>query len=76
MMMARRKTIASVDAKIEKAKDNLAKAKERYDALAVNLEALLMEKKEICGQVIMDSFMKSERSFEEMMNFLNPNEKR
>jgi len=75
-MMARKKTIASVDAKIEKAKDNLAKAKERYGAPAVNLEALLMEKKEICGQVIMDSFMKSERSFEEMMNFLNPNGKR
>ena len=69
--MARKKTISSINSEIEKAKDALARAKAKYDALVVELEALFNERRELQGRVIMDSFMKSGKSFNEMMNFLN-----
>jgi hypothetical protein len=69
--MARTKTISSIDSEIGKTKDALAKAKVRYDVLADKLEALFDERREFQGRVIMDSFIKSGKSFDEMMNFLN-----
>ena len=44
--MARTKTMASIDAKIEKAQTTVEKTKARYDATIAELEALYAEKRD------------------------------
>lgn len=69
--MARKKTIASIDSEIAKTQDTLVKAKAKYDAIAKNLEELREKKREHQAKEIMDAFMKSGKSYKEIMNFLN-----
>jgi len=69
--MARTKNIASIEAQITKAQEDLVKAKAKYDAVADNLEKLMLQKKEHQARQIMDAFIKSGKSFREIMNFLN-----
>ena len=69
--MARKKTVASIDSEIARTQDALVRAKARYDAIASNLEELMEKKKEQQARVIMDAFIKSGKSYEEIMNFLN-----
>jgi len=69
--MARTKSIASIEAQITKAQQDLVKAKAKYDAVADNLEKLMAQKKEHQARQIMDAFIKSGKSFQEIMNFLN-----
>ncbi len=47
------------------------KAKAKYDAVAGNLEKLMVQKKEHQARQIMEAFIKSGKSFQEIMNFLN-----
>lgn len=69
--MARTKSITSIEAQIVKTQENLVKAKAKYDAIADNLEKLLVQKKEHQARQIMEAFIKSGKSFQEIMNFLN-----
>ena len=69
--MARTKSIASIEAQIAKAQEDLVKAKTKYDAVADNLEKLMVQKKEHQARQIMDVFIKSGKNFQEIMNFLN-----
>lgn len=69
--MARTKHITSIEVQIAKAQENLAKAKANYDAIADNLEKLLVQKKEQQARQIMEAFIKSGKSFQEIMNFLD-----
>jgi outer membrane protein TolC len=69
--MARTKSLTSLDARIAKAQEDLVKAKAKYDATADTLEKLLNEKKELQANLIMKAFIKSGRSFQEIMNFLD-----
>lgn len=69
--MARTKNISSIEAKITKAQEDLVKAKAKYDAVAGNLEKLMVQKKEHQARQIMEAFIKSGKSFQEIMNFLN-----
>ncbi len=69
--MARKKTIAAIDAEIAKMQDALVKAKARYDAVAGTLQELMEKKREHQARAIMEAFIKSGRSYEELMNFLN-----
>jgi outer membrane protein TolC len=69
--MARTKSLTSLDARIAKAQEDLVKAKAKYDAAADTLEKLLNEKKELQANLIMKAFIKSGRSFQEIMNFLD-----
>lgn len=69
--MARTKTIASIDSEIATAQDALVKARAKYDAIAKNLEELREKKKEYQARTIMDAFIKSGKSYSELMNFLN-----
>ena len=69
--MARKKTVASIDSEIAKAQDALVKAKDKYDAIAKDLEELMEKKREHQARAIMDAFIKSGKSYKEMMNFLN-----
>jgi len=69
--MARSKTIASVDAEISKVKEDMSKAKARYEKLAEKLLSLQKEKDAYQAGKIMDALKKSGRSYQELMNFLN-----
>jgi septal ring factor EnvC (AmiA/AmiB activator) len=69
--MARTKSIASIEAQITKAQQDLVKAKAKYDTIADNLEKLMVQKKEHQARQIMDAFIKSGKSFQEIINFLN-----
>ncbi len=69
--MARTKNISSIEAQITKAQEDLVKAKAKYDAVAGNLEKLMVQKKEHQARQIMKAFIKSGKSFQEIMNFLN-----
>lgn len=71
MKMARKKTISSIDSEIAKTQELLAKAKTRYDDLAEELKALMNQKREIQSQQIMAAFIKSGKSYTEIMNFLD-----
>ena len=69
--MARTKTIASIDSEIARAQDALVTAKVKYDAIAKNLEELIERKREHQARAIMKAFIKSGKSYKEIMNFLN-----
>lgn len=73
--MSRTKTISSVDAEIKKVENGLLKAKAKYDGIAETLKALQAEKKELQGRIIMDSFVKSGKSMDEVMIFLGSGRK-
>ncbi len=69
--MARTKTISSIDSEIAKTQEMLAKAKSRYDSLAKELKTLMDKKREMQSQEIMTAFIKSGKSYSEIMNFLD-----
>ncbi len=69
--MARTKTISSIDSEIAKTQEMLAKAKTRYDSLAKELTTLMDMKREMQSQEIMAAFIKSGKSYNEIMNFLD-----
>ena len=69
--MARTKSIASIETQIAQAQEDLVKAKAKYDDIADNLEKLMVQKKEHQARQIMEAFIKSGKSFQEIMNFLD-----
>jgi hypothetical protein len=69
--MARTRTISSIDSEIANTQELLAKAKARYDDLAEELKALMIRKREIQAKEIMAAFVKSGKSYTEIMNFLD-----
>ncbi len=71
MKMARTKTISSIDSEIAKKQEMLAKAKSRYDSLAKELKTLKDNKREMQSKEIMAAFIKSGKSYSEIMNFLD-----
>lgn len=66
--MARR-TI-TIDEKIERARKEVIKAKEKYDAAVNELKELQERKKEIQSKELITAFQESSRSYEEIMSFL------
>ncbi|MBR4163767.1 MAG: hypothetical protein IKR11_09610 [Solobacterium sp.] len=66
--MARR-TI-TIDEKIERARKEVIKAKEKYDAAVNELKELQERKKEIQSKELIAAFQESSRSYEEIMSFL------
>ena len=69
--MARMKTTASVDLKIEKVQNEIIKVQARYDALMVELEKLRAERIEVLGKTFAEAFAKSGKTEEEVMTFLS-----
>jgi formiminotetrahydrofolate cyclodeaminase len=67
--MARR--IITIDEKIERAKLKVSKAKDRYDEALSELKNLMEEKKKIQSKELMDAINKSNRTYEEIMEFLS-----
>ena len=53
-------------------KSDMSKLQDRYEKLADKLKALQEQKRQIEADVIMDAYLKSGKSFDEIMTFLNP----
>lgn len=67
--MARRSI--SIDEKIERAKEVVSRAKVKYDAALDDLEKLMVKREEMKKEELMTAFMNSDRSYDEVLAFLN-----
>ena len=66
--MARRKI--SIDDKIEQQKQVVSKAKDRYEAELEQLNQLMKKRDELRNKELLQAIEQSNRSFEEIMDFL------
>lgn len=67
--MAKRKV--TIDDKIAQAESVVIKTKEKYDAALENLNSLIKKKRELEGKELMQAYEKSNRSLEEVLEFLS-----
>ena len=70
--MARKKSAATLDAEIAKVKSDMSKLQDRYDRLAEKLKDLQEQKRRIEADAIMDAYLKSGKTLDEIMTFLKP----
>ncbi|MBQ9990598.1 MAG: hypothetical protein IJP31_06620 [Lachnospiraceae bacterium] len=70
--MARKKSTETIDGEINKVKSDMSKLQDRYDKLADKLKDLQEQKRRIEADVIMDAYLKSGKSLDEIMTFLSP----
>ena len=70
--MARKKSTEAIEAEINKTKSDMSRLQDKYDKLADKLKELQEQKRRIEGDAIMDAYLKSGKSFDEIMTFLNP----
>ncbi len=70
--MARKKSTETIDARINKIKSGMSRLQDRYDKLAEKLKNLQEQKRRIETDVIMEAYLKSGKSFNEIMTFLKP----
>ncbi len=70
--MARKRSTESIDAEIIKVKTAMSKLQDKYDKLADQLRDLEEQKRRAEADVIMDAYLKSGKSFDEIMTFLKP----
>ena len=67
--MARR-TI-SLDEKIKKQKEVVSAAKDKYDAALNELNHLIKKKQDLQGKELLNAFVKSDKSLDEILAFMN-----
>ena len=70
--MARKKSADTLDAEIAKVKSDMSKRQDRYDRLAEKLKDLQEQKRRIEADAIMDAYLKSGKTLDEIMTFLKP----
>jgi ABC-type phosphate transport system auxiliary subunit len=70
--MARKKSADTLDAEIAKVKSDMSKLQDRYDKLAEKLKGLQEQKRRIEADAIMDAYLKSGKTLDEIMTFLKP----
>lgn len=68
--MARMKSISTIEAEIIRIKDELSKLQMKQDKLTLKLKELLEQKRNYEAKEIMDAYLKSGKSYEELMTFL------
>ena len=68
--MARMKPEDSIDAKIAKGQDTVVKVKGRYDSALAALEDLMAKKDALLKKQLLETFVKSGKSYAETMKFL------
>ncbi len=61
----------SIDEKIERAKEQVFKWKDKYDEALAELATLQERKKDLQKQELLDAMESSSRSYDDIMNFLN-----
>lgn len=69
--MARVTALQAVELKIEKAQEQVSKTKKAYDTAIANLSNLLDERDAIWRDELVKAIMKSNKTYEEVMAFLN-----
>lgn len=70
--MARKRSTEAIEAEITKVKSDMSRLQDRYNKLADRLKELQDQQRRIEGDAIMDAYLKSGKSFSEIMTFLNP----
>lgn len=70
--MARTKSLEAIETEISQTQDELEKLQTRYDKVASKLEQLQKQKHEYEMKQIMEAYLRSGKSFEEIMTFLTP----
>ena len=70
--MARKKSADTLDAEITKVKSDMSRLQDRYDRLAEKLKDLQEQKRRIEADAIMDAYLKSGKTLDEIMTFLKP----
>ena len=68
--MARTRNIASIDEKIKNAQEVVERTKRKYDDAVAALEALMEKKDEMKRAMLMEAIMHSNKSTEDILNFL------
>lgn len=72
--MARGRRNISIDEKIEQKKKEVLQAKEKYDCVLAELNALQTKKNELRNKELLKAVEKSNRSMEEILAFLAGND--
>lgn len=67
--MARRSI--SIDEKIKKQKEEVVTAKDKYDAAVNELNILIKKKQELQGKELLNAFVNSEKSLDEILAFMS-----
>jgi len=70
-VMARTRSISSIDSEIVKLQVELTKAQEKCDSIAARILELQNQKQLAEAKQIMDAFKRSGKSMQELMNFLD-----
>lgn len=70
--MARKRTSASIEAEIGRAKSEMSRLQDQYDKLAEKLKDLQAQKRKLEADAIIAAYSKSGKSFDEIMTFLQP----
>lgn len=70
--MARKKSTEAIETEISKVKADMSKLQDKYDKLADRLKDLQEQKRRLEADAIMDAYLKSGKSFDEIMTFLSP----
>ena len=60
-----------IDEKIERAQEDLIKAKKKYDETVEALEKLMTKKKEMQQKELLQAFANSSKSYDEILKFLS-----
>ncbi len=68
--MAKRKTIASIEAEITKLKTQLDNLEKRRERLIAQLASAQKERDQRQAEVIFEAFQKSEKTYRQLMTFL------
>lgn len=71
MARTRKTSKEALEEKIEKAEADVITAKKKYDQATANLKELLDKRDAIRKEEILSAVVKSGRSYDEIMNFLN-----
>ena len=71
--MARGRRSISIDEKIEQKKKEVLQAKEKYDTVLAELNALQKKKNELRNKELLNAIEKSSRSMDEILAFLAGN---
>ena len=69
--MPRGRSTKTLDERIRQAKEKADKATTRYDTAIEELNVLINRKRELQNKELIDAIAKSDRSYDEIMNFLN-----
>lgn len=68
--MARKKSIDTIEQKIEKAKSDVAYAKTKYEVAVEELERLMTMREALRKEQLINAISNSDKSYDEIMTFL------